>query len=119
MAADTWYIKGEGGAVIPMVPPLPEGITARLRSGALQRVTADGARWVADAPAAAEPAPATLAEKRAAEQLAEQTATGPLARPERDARKGAWVAYAASTGEITEDAANDLTLPQLRERFGG
>jgi hypothetical protein len=40
-----------------------------------------------------------------------------LPKPKRNARKAAWVAYAASTGQITEVAAEDLTVDELLERF--
>ncbi len=212
MARDIWYIRGEGGGINRMAPPLGEGIAARLRAGSLVRVNEDGSTWNGDAPAtgpdaaplenpettpngtptgvpavrptatadkaddaatagrtptadqiAAErevekdlpagavpvgaadaprpaatiPAPATdagpavtptpgaksspasLAEKRADDQLAEQAASTPtLPMPERSASKRAWVAYASSTGRITNDAADDLNRSELIERFG-
>jgi hypothetical protein len=92
-------------------------------------VNADGTPYTAPAatpdPAAQAPAeleePASLAEARAVEQLAEQAETTVvvLPLPDRTDRKGAWVAYAASTGQITTDAADDLTRAELIARFGG
>lgn len=119
---DVWYLRGEGGAVNAMVPPFPEGVGARLRSGAITRVNEDGTPYsepeaTPDAPETPD-VPATLAEQRAVKELAEASDRERLPMPASDARKGEWTAYAVSTGRITESAANDLTVRELRERFG-
>lgn len=47
------YVRGEGGSVIGMDLPLPEGIAQRYASGAIVRVNADGSDWVDALPAPA------------------------------------------------------------------
>lgn len=127
MPREVWLIRGEGGAVTKMSPPFGEGIASRLRSGALVRVNADGSLWTAPEAAPADPAdpaaaPATLAEQRVEQQLAEQqaeTAIVPVPVPDKNARKGDWVKYASSTGQITAEAADNLSRAELIARFGG
>lgn len=62
-AAETWYIRGEGGDIIPMDLPLGEGIPGRLASGALVRVNPDGSPY--EEPASDAPAKAPAKPKRA------------------------------------------------------
>lgn len=38
-------------------------------------------------------------------------------RPAKAATKETWVAYATTTGQMTEDEANALTVPELRDRL--
>ena len=114
--AEVWLIRGEAGDITPMSPPLGEGIAQRLRTGALVRVNPDGSRWAApaDEPVAS---PESLVEKRADEAKAEAIKNN-VPMPARDAPKSAWMLYAASTGRITPDAAEDLTKDELIVRFG-
>lgn len=135
---EVWYLRGEGGAVNAMTPPFGEGIAARLRAGALLRVNADGSPYAKPVEPEAvvvddgnqavavvvdgntSEAAATLAEQRAQKELAELATTlAPLPVPDRNARKSEWVKHAASTGRITESAADDLSRAELIERFGG
>ena len=119
-AAEVWLVRGEGGDIIPMSPPLGEGIAARLRAGACLRVNPDGTPWTPPAEAAVAP-PASLAEKFAADEFAKQRAEqrAELPRPRVNDAKAKWTAYAVSTGRITEAAAEDLTKDELVTRFGG
>lgn len=64
-AAETWYIRGEGGDIIPMDLPLGEGIPGRLASGALVRVNPDGSPYEEPASDAPEAAPAPARKRRA------------------------------------------------------
>ena len=114
--AEVWLIRGEAGDITPMSPPLGEGIAQRLRTGALVRVNPDGSRWEAPAHQPAAP-PGSLVEKRADEAKAE-AAKNDVLMPALGAPKAQWVLYAASTGRITPDAAEDLTKDELIVRFG-
>ena len=117
-APEVWLVRGEGGDIIPMSLPLGEGIAARIRSGACVRVNPDGSPWTEPVE---QVAPASLAEKLADDELAKQRVEQPgvLPRPRVNDAKPRWVAYAASTGDITESAAEDLTKDELVARFGG
>lgn len=112
---EVWLIRCEGGSIEPMELPLGEGMASRLASGALVRVNEDGSLWSGD------PAPTvdTVAAQNAAKELAAAAKLTPLERPVDSAKKPLWVAYAASTGAITEGAAQDLTKDELIRRFGG
>ncbi len=114
---EVWLIRGEGGDITPMSPPLGEGIAQRLRTGALLRVNEDGSRWEPE-PDEPVPAPKSLVEKRADESKAEATKAPVLAKPAQNENKARWVDYAASTGQITREAAEDLNKAELVERFG-
>lgn len=119
MASDTlevWLIRCETGEIIPMSPPLGEGLAQRLRSGALVRVNSDGSLWGAPADRL-EPPPSSLVEKRADEAKAE-AAKHAVPRPSLDAPKSAWALYASSTGLIAPDVAEDLDKDELVARFG-
>lgn len=118
VAPEVWYLRGEGGDIIAMELPLGEGIPGRLRSGAIARVNADGTQWTGDV---VSESPASLSEKRAADELAQQAEelVNPVPRPAQADKKAAWVAHAASTGTITVAAAEDLTKDELIARYGG
>lgn len=113
---ETWFIRGEGGDVIPMSLPLGEGIAGRLASGALVRVNPDGSPYTGEVQASA---PASLAERNAvAERETNARDLPPVERPDLSARKPVWVAYAVSQG-MTQAAAQDLTKDELIARYGG
>lgn len=112
---EVWLIRGEGGAVIPMALPLGEGITSRLRSGALMRVDEDGFLWTEPVVPAD---PTTLADVRIERELAENAAeVDEVPLPKPGDRVALWEAYAVSKG-MTREAAQDLTKPELIARFG-
>lgn len=113
---EVWWIRTETGEVISMQLPLWEGIPQRLRTGALVRVNEDGTPWVPPADAVEAP-PASMAEKLADEAKAEAVKVE-VPKPAPGDLKARWVEYAASTGQITADAANDLTKAELIARFG-
>ena len=54
---DTIHVRGEGGSVIAMDLPLPEGIAQRYAAGLLVRVNPDGSDWSEPSPAAASATP--------------------------------------------------------------
>jgi hypothetical protein len=54
---DTIHVRGEGGSVIAMDLPLPEGIVQRYNAGLIVRVHPDGSPWT-ETPAQAEAEPA-------------------------------------------------------------
>lgn len=56
MAVETIHVRGEGGSVIAMDLPLPEGIAQRYADGLIVRVNPDGSDYVESSSAAPEPA---------------------------------------------------------------
>ena len=102
--AETIYVRGEGGAVIAMDLPLPEGIAERYERGLLKRVNPDGSPYqgspATPAPAAA---PATPDDPDGAPPA--PAAAGD--RPAVNAPKADWIAYVVRVGRLSaEDAAN-------------
>lgn len=91
------FIRGEGGAIFKMAPPLHETIEKRLLKGHLTRVAnADGDPYVEgsdDAPAL------------------------PTERPALNASKATWVGWAVHEG-MKPDDAEALTKTDLIEKFG-
>lgn len=98
---ETIHVRGEGGAVIEMALPLPEGIADRYARGLLKRVNADGSPYTG--PAAQEtPTPGSDGD----EDQEPQVPTGGE-RPPQAAPKAEWIAYVVRTGRLSaEDAAN-------------
>ncbi|MDQ0829535.1 hypothetical protein QF032_001379 [Streptomyces achromogenes] len=105
--AETIYVRGEGGAVIAMDLPLPEGIQERLDRGAIQRVNADGSPHYA-APARA-PAPAAAVPQGSA------LTQGIVPRPGARANKDDWVLWAMAVHAVPEADAEAMTKTQLQE----
>lgn len=91
------HVRGEGGMVIEMSLPLPEGVEDRLTRGSLRRVTADGSPYV-DEPDAEVPAP-------------------PTEQPAKAASKAEWVGWAVTQGADPEDA-EAATKADLIELYG-
>jgi hypothetical protein len=87
---DTWFIRGEGGAVFELSLPLHEVIAHQLHKGSLKRVNKDGTDYV---------------------EQAER------ARPALNATKLDWVSWAVHSG-ATVDAAEALTKSDLIEQYG-
>ncbi|WP_128977280.1 hypothetical protein [Streptomyces roseicoloratus] len=96
--AETIHIRGEGGAVIAMDLPLPDGIADRLTKGLLRRVNADGTPYI-EQDGAGVPAP-------------------PAEAPAKSAPKAEWVGWAAAQGADPEDA-DGMTKADLIEAYGG
>ena len=98
MVATAWY-RGEGGSVMQMDLPLPEGIAQRVKAGAIVRVAGpDGAPYApaeGDAPA---PAP-------------------PTTRPLDSALKADWVAWAVACGADYETVTG-ATRHDLIDKYG-
>lgn len=99
--AETIHVRGEGGAVIEMALPLPEGIADRYARGLLKRVNADGSPYTGpDAGAPAQEAPATAGDDGPEPEQ-------PSGRPAQAAPKSAWIDYVVRSGRLSaEDAAN-------------
>lgn len=103
--AETIYVRGEGGAVIAMDLPLPEGIAERYERGQLRRVNPDGSPYQGSpTPLAPAAAPATPGGTDS-EPPAAPAAAGD--RPAVNAPKADWIAYVVRAGRLSaEDAAN-------------
>lgn len=97
MSADLIYVRGEGGMVIAMSPPLGEGIEKRLVRGELRRVNEDGTPYTGDAE---DGGPAAL-----------------TSRPAQSASKDEWVGWAVACGASPDDAAA-MTKTDLIDRYG-
>lgn len=98
---DTAWFRCEGGIVMEMDLPLPEGIAQRVERGAIMRVAnADGDPYVAgdDTIGVEVPAP-------------------PTRRPADSAAKAAWVAWAVVCGADPEEASG-ATKGDLVEQYG-
>ncbi len=100
--ATAWF-RCEGGTVLEMDLPLPEGIAQRVAAGAIVRVAAAAGRpYVAGADAirSADPVPAP-----------------PTKRPADSAAKPAWVAWAVVCGADPETASG-ATKQDLIDTYG-
>jgi hypothetical protein len=96
---ETAWFRCEGGCVLEMDLPLPEGIAQRVQAGAIVRVDGpDGDPYIPapDSP----PAPAP-----------------PTRRPADSARKPEWVAWAVVCGADPE-VASGMTAQELKDRYG-
>lgn len=97
--AETAFFRGEGGVVLEMDLPLPEGIAQRVERGAIVRVAnAQGDPYVATEGTPLVPAP-------------------PTKRPADSAPKAAWVAWAVACGADPEEASG-ANKGDLVERYG-
>ena len=102
--AETIHVRGEGGAILAMDLPLPEGIQERYDSGLLQRVHADGSPWHGAA-ASQPPVPGPDGEQN--EQAEAEPSSADSGRPAVNASKAEWIAYVVKAGLLSaEDAAN-------------
>lgn len=96
--AETIYVRGEGGAVIAMDLPLPEGIADRLTKGLIRRVNEDGTPYV--------------------ERKDDGVPALPTKTPAKNAPKAEWVGWAVAQGAAPEDAEAS-TKGDLVELYGG
>lgn len=95
--AETIYVRGEGGAILAMDLPLPEGIAERYAAGLLVRVNSDGSPH-GGAPAREETGGGTDGSDLTA---------GRSPRPGVNAPKSEWIAFVVARGGLSaEDAAN-------------
>ncbi|AWL39669.1 MULTISPECIES: hypothetical protein [unclassified Streptomyces] len=98
--AETIHVRGEGGAILTMDLPLPEGIAERYERGLLPRVNADGTPY-AGAPAAVE------GDDAGPGQGGSDLTAGRVPRPAVNASKAEWIAFVVGQGHVSaEDAAN-------------
>ncbi|MEV7584395.1 hypothetical protein [Streptomyces erythrochromogenes] len=119
--AETIYVRGEGGAIIAMDLPLPEGIAERYERGQLPRVHSDGSPYTPPAPRAPAPTPQApgpggdgppdpdpgTGTEPAAPPTAPPAAPRGADRPAVNAPKAEWIAYVVASGlHSAEDAAN-------------
>lgn len=101
--AETIYVRGEGGAVIAMDLPLPEGIQERYDSGLIQRVHSDGSPWHT----AAVPQTSAPVDPDGEQSETELPPAADAGRPGVNASKAEWIAYVVKSGRLSaEDAAN-------------
>ncbi|MFD3929538.1 hypothetical protein [Streptomyces sp. NPDC058614] len=101
--AETIHVRGEGGAVIAMDLPLPEGIAERYELGLLQRVHADGTPYHSE--------PAAPSEDGGGSDLT----AGKSPRPGVNASKAEWIAYVVGQGHLSAEDAANLTKADLIE----
>ena len=101
--AETIHVRGEGGAIIAMDLPLPEGIAERFESGLLTRVHSDGTPFHAEPEAAS-----------GANGDSDLTA-GRTPRPGVNASKAEWIAYVVGQGHLSAEDAANLTKADLIE----
>ncbi|MGW2985455.1 hypothetical protein [Streptomyces goshikiensis] len=108
--AKTIYVRGEGGAVIAMDLPLPEGIAERFEAGLLVRVHSDGSPYApapSRTPAAPDPDPSPDGDGPKTPAPDPGPASPRGARPGINAPKSEWIAYVVAAGlHSAEDAAN-------------
>jgi hypothetical protein len=103
--AETIHVRGEGGAIIAMDLPLPEGIAERYEQGLLRRVHPDGAPYTA-APA---PAPEAPVDPDGGSDLT----AGRSPRPGVNASKSEWIAHVVGRGLMSADDAAVYTKADL------
>lgn len=96
---DIVHMRGEGGSIIPMEPPFPEHIAARVATGHIVRVNPDGSDWTD------EPVPTDV------------DTLDRVNPPKPAAAKADWVAYAQSQGMFHDDA-DAMTKAALVEKYG-
>jgi hypothetical protein len=110
------YVRGEGGSIIKMDLPLPEGIQQRFDAGLIVRVHRNGALW--DDKPESEPHVETDEEREAREQAEDEARpVGPV-KPSRADSKAQWVDYAKLSSDVDHDEIESMTKAQLVERFG-
>ncbi|WKV74729.1 hypothetical protein AW27_026350 [Streptomyces sp. PCS3-D2] len=103
---ETIYVRGEGGAVIAMDLPLPEGIAERYERGQLVRVHSDGSPYAARAASAPPPGPDDPDDPPPPDP-APVPEPARAARPGINAPKAEWIAFVVASGlHSAEDAAN-------------
>ncbi|PWG08773.1 hypothetical protein DF268_35990 [Streptomyces sp. V2] len=101
--AETIYVRGEGGAVIAMDLPLPEGIAERYERGQLVRVHSDGSPYYGA------PTPRPTATQGSS------LTQGRVPRPGARAGKDDWVLWAMAVHALPEADAEAMTKTQLQE----
>lgn len=90
------FIRGEGGSVFKLDPPLHEAIEDRLRKGMIHRVNEDGSAYEGD-PGDVPGVPTSV--------------------PNATALKPEWVGWAVAQGEDAE-AAEAMTKADLIDKYG-
>lgn len=107
--AETIYVRGEGGAVIAMDLPLPDGIAQRYERGLIKRVNADGSPYQA-----AWSAPDPDGEKGPGEgQGGSDPTAGRPPRPGANASKSEWIAHVVGQGLMSAEDAATYTKADL------
>ena len=108
--AETIYVRGEGGAVIAMDLPLPEGIAERFERGQLVRVHSDGSPYYTGPAPTPGPAPQTPAPAQGS-----ALTRGTVPRPGARASKSDWVNWAMAVHGLDEEQADAMTAAALKE----
>ena len=101
------HLRAPSGVVIGFTLPLHEAIDGQWRRGELQRVTADGGPWEGDE--------YDLGTGDAPAPDAQDPGAAPV-RPDANAPKRDWLAYATGIGAVTADEAAKLTRAELITR---
>lgn len=103
--AETIHVRGEGGAIIAMDLPLPEGIAERYERGLLQRVHPDGSPFA--------PVPVSPSEPEG--DGGSDLTAGRSPRPGVNASKAEWIAYVVAQGQMSAEDAATYTKADLIE----
>jgi len=103
---DRVHLRAPSGVIIGFTLPLHEAIDGQWRRGELQRVSEDGSPWEGDE--------YDLGGTGAGDAPPEPGATP--ARPEENAPKRDWQAYAVAVGAVTDAEAAKLTRAELITR---
>lgn len=106
---ETIHVRGEGGSVIAMDLPLPDGIRQRFERGLIQRVNADGS------PFTGAPAPARVSAPAGAPEAPAPAAAD---RPAVNQPKADWIAYIVKSGRLSAEDAANYTKADLIELAG-
>lgn len=104
---ETIYVRGEGGAVLVMDLPLPEGIAERYTQGLIRRVHPDGTPYYSAPALDGDPGPEPDPES-----------SGPDSRPVASSTKAQWLAYVVTQGRVSAEDAASYTKADLIELAG-
>lgn len=114
--AETWFMRGEGGSIIPMDLPFPLEIQQRVDVGLIVRVNKNGSPW--SGRPEPEPHVETDEEREAREEAEdEDRPVGPV-KPSRADSKAQWIDYVKLSSDVDHDEIESMTKAQLVERFG-
>lgn len=99
--AETIYVRGEGGAILAMDLPLPEGIEQRVEQGLIRRVNADGSPYAST--------------DRAPGASGSALTQGVSPRPAKAAPKSEWVTWACAVHGYSPQEADALSKAALQD----
>lgn len=99
--AETIYVRGEGGAILAMDLPLPEGIEQRVEQGLIRRVNADGSPHAGT--------------DRVPGASGSALTQGVSPRPAKAAPKSEWVTWACAVHGYSPQEADALSKAALQD----